>query len=228
MLWHISSMETVLDLEPRIPATFYADGTFILRFDPTWKLDDEQFFEFCRLNSDARIERDPKGRIVVMSPSGPSSSSGNLKVASQLDQWAIKDGTGTAFDSSGGFKYPDTAIRAADAAWVLNTRLDALRKDQWKRFLPLAPDFVVELRSMTDTLSALQKKMRDYIKNGVRLGWLIDPPHRQVHIYQPKKKTIILTNPENVSGEPVLHGFVLKLAPIWDAVEGKRPRPRSR
>ena len=219
-------METVLHLESRLPATFYADGTFILRFDPSWKLDDEQFFKFCRLNPDARIERNAQGGIIVMSPSGPAGSHGNLKVAYQLEAWAIKDGTGTVFDSSGGFLYPDKSIFAADAAWVLNTRLDALQKDQWKRFLPLAPDFVVELRSTTDSLTVLRKKMRAYAKNGVRLAWLIDPPNRKVYIYQPKQKVIVLTNPETVSGEPVLHKFTLKLAPIWDAFEGKRSRSK--
>jgi Uma2 family endonuclease len=185
-------------------------------------MDNEAFYRFCRLNKDTHFERDAEGNILIMSPVGGGGSSGNMKISSQVDRWAELDGTGIAFDSSGGFVLPNTAVRNPDTAWVLNERLDSLRDDQWQRFLPLAPDFVIEFRSANDRLPPLKGKMAEYIANGVRLAFLIDPLQKKVHIYRPDQEPIVLDNPETVSGDPVLRGFTLKLAPVWAAFEPRR------
>ena len=133
----------------------------------------------------------------------------------QLGSWAKHDGTGATFDSSGGFVHLNGAVRSPDASWVERTSLDALTPEQRKKFLPLCPDFVVELRSPSDSLNALRDKMREYIENGARLGWLIDPESRRVYVYHPDGSVQGLEAPETLSGDPVLRGFVLDLREIW-------------
>jgi Uma2 family endonuclease len=133
----------------------------------------------------------------------------------QLRAWAKSAGSGTAFDSSGGFLLPNTAVRSPDAAWVKASRLAALSKEQRRKFLPLCPDFVVELRSPTDSLSALQEKMQEYLDNGTELGWLIDPEERRVYVYRPATDVEILERPDTLAGAPVLRGFVLDLREVW-------------
>ncbi|MGH2543269.1 MAG: Uma2 family endonuclease, partial [Ardenticatenaceae bacterium] len=124
--------------------------------------------------------------------------------------------TGVVGDSSAGFILPNGAMRSPDASWVRRTRLAALSEEQRQRFLPLCPDFVIELRSPTDALSTLQQKMQEYIANGAQLGWLIDPQRRQVHIYQPEQEALTLDHPASLSGDPILPGFVLDLKLIWE------------
>ena len=130
--------------------------------------------------------------------------------------WAKQDQTGVAFDSSGGFKLPNGATRSPDAAWVKRSRLAALTRDQKQKFLPLCPDFVIELRSPTDNLQATQDKMREYMDNGAQLGWLIDPLTRRVHAYRPQSQPEILEAPDTVSADPFLPGFRLDLQRIWE------------
>jgi Uma2 family endonuclease len=133
-----------------------------------------------------------------------------------LDAWAENDGSGIGFDSNGGFILPNGAMRSPDAAWVRRERLANLTAEQKQRFLPLCPDFVIELRSPSDPLSTIQAKMREYTENGARLGWLIDPEERKVHVYKPNEPVEVLGNPDKLSGEPALPGFVLGLKPIWE------------
>ena len=146
-----------------------------------------------------------------MSPAGGDSSALNAEITIQLGTWAKRDGTGRTFDSSGGFVLPDGAVRSPDAAWVSRARLASLTAEQRMKFLPLCPDFVIELRSPTDSLPVLQDKMREYVENGARLGWLVDPPGGQVFVYRPDAPAERLAEPDSVSADPVLRGFRLEM-----------------
>jgi Uma2 family endonuclease len=173
-----------------------------------------QFQDLCDTNRDLRLELTSTGELIVLAPTGWGSSKRNFKLGGQMYVWNEQTQLGEAFDSSGGFVLPNGAQRSPDVAWVEKSRIEALNPDPTK-FLPLAPDFLIELRSASDSLSKLQEKMQEYRANGVRLGWLIDPQHRQVEIYRLNKETEILQSPTQLSGEDVLHGFVLDLANIW-------------
>lgn len=179
------------------------------------KLSDRQFYDFCRTNPDLRIERNANGEIVVMPPAFADTGNRNGRVFGQLYIWSEADATGEAFDSSSGFTLPNGATRSPDAAWILGDRWNALSPEQKASFAPIVPDFVVELRSSSDTLASLKEKMEEYIANGVRLGLLIDRKNSQVHIYRPNQLPEILDNPESVSCEPEMPMFALKMAKIW-------------
>jgi len=187
-----------------------------LHLDPFPELDDGQLFALCQRNRDLRIERTAAGEIIIMPPAGGETSDRNAQITMQLGLWAQRDGTGRAFDSSGGFTLPNGAMRAPDAAWIERERLSTLTSDQRHRFLPLCPAFVIELRSPSDPLPSLEEKMHEYIDNGARLAWLIDPINRRVYIYRPGAEVEILDQPTSVTGDPELPGFVLKLAEIWN------------
>ena len=186
----------------------------LLRLPPDLHLTDDQFYEFCRLNRELRIERTAQGGLVIMTPAGGDTSAKNAEITIQLGLWAKRDGTGRIFDSSGGFLLPNGATRSPDASWVRNDRLAALTAEERAKFLPLCPDVVIELRSPTDSLAALQEKIREYIENGARLGWLIDPLEGQVFVYRPGAPVERLEEPESVSADPVLPGFRLELGEI--------------
>jgi len=175
---------------------------------------EEEFFQFCQINRDLRIERTAKGEIIVMSPAGGYSGYQSGEVFSQSKVWARKDGTGVAFDASTGFRLPNGGMRAPDAAWVRLSRLKKLSRRDKERFIPLCPDFVIEVASLTDTLSSLQEKMDEYRQAGLRLGWLILPESMQVEVYTPGE-TRVLVSPATLTGVPVLPGFKLELAAIW-------------
>ncbi len=175
---------------------------------------EEEFFRFCQSNRDLRIERSAEGEIIVMSPAGGYSGFQSLKVASQLDAWATKDGSGVEFDSSTGFRLPNGAMRSPDAAWVQLSRLRELSHREKQQFIPLCPDFVTEVASPSDDVAVLREKMEEYRAVGLRLGWLILPESKQVEIYTPTEVQT-LSSPEAVSGDPVLPGFRLDLAVIW-------------
>ncbi|HAZ48528.1 MAG TPA: hypothetical protein DDW76_34665 [Cyanobacteria bacterium UBA11369] len=183
----------------------------------------EQFYEFCLANRDLRIERTARGEVIIMSPVFSDTGNRNFKIAVQLGNWAEQDGTGETFDSSAGFTLPNGAIRSPDASWIKLERWNALTEEQKASFAPICPDFAIELRSSSDTLRGLQDKMQEYIDNGALLGLLIDSrsetlrerKNRKVYIYRPNREPEILDNPETVSGDPVLPGFVLQMAKIW-------------
>ncbi len=187
----------------------------LVHFQPVLQLTDDQFYELCQLNRELRIERTAQGELLIMPPTGWEASEYNAEICMQLRQWAKREGTGTTTDSSGGFILPNTAVRSPDAAWIRHDRLTTLTAEQRKKFLPLCPDFVLELRSPTDSLSVLQDKMQEYMENGAQLGWLIDPVRRQVFIYRPDLPVEQLEKPDSVSGEPLLPGFRLDLREIW-------------
>jgi Uma2 family endonuclease len=175
----------------------------------------EQFYEFCQANRDLRIERSASGEVIIMPPAFSDTGNRNIKIAQQLANWAEQDGTGETFDSSAGFTLPNGATRSPDASWIKLERWNALSEEQKASFAPICPDFVIELRSKSDTLSGLQDKMLEYSDNGASLGLLIDRKNRKVYIYRPNQEPEILDNPETVSGDPVLPGFALRMAKIW-------------
>jgi Uma2 family endonuclease len=187
-----------------------------LHLSPAVELTDEQFFELCQLNSDVRLERTAEGDIVVMPPTGGETSNRNLGISGQLYNWTKRDGSGAAFDSSAGFKLPSGADRSPDAAWVSHERLAQLSSEEKRKFVPLCPDFVIELISPTDSLAATQAKMIEYVENGARLGFLIHPDARRVYVYRPGATVEELKDMTEVSGEPELPGFTLDLREIWE------------
>ena len=177
------------------------------------ELNDKQFYRLCQANRDLRLERTAEGRLIIMPPTGWETGNRNFRIAQQLGNWADADGTGIGFDSSTGFRLPNGAVRSPDAAWVKRARLEALNPKP-EEFLPLCPDFVIELRSASDALPMLQEKMREYLSNGLRFGWLIDLQGRQVEIYRSDRAVEVVAAPMQLSAEPVLPGFSLDLTQI--------------
>ena len=203
---------------PTRPADLDADteaGRLFLALPPVVRLDDDQFYELCRLNRELRIERAAGGGLSIMPAAGGDTSRRNAEIVRQLANWASRNGAGTCFESSCGFVLPNGAVRSADAAWVLRERLNALTERQRSRFLPLCPDFVVELRSPTDSLPVLRDKMREYVDNGAGLGWLIDPLRAEVFVYLPDGSVECLQAPAYLSADPLLAGFRLERHEIW-------------
>ena len=176
---------------------------------------DAQFYQFCLSNPELRIERSALGEITIMPPVFSDTGNRNAKISQQVGNWADIDGTGEGFDSSAGFTLPNGAMRSPDTSWILADRWNALTEEQKSSFAPIVPDFVIELRSASDTLKSLQDKMQEYIENGVRLGLLLDRKARKVHLYRSGQVPEVLENPEVVSCEPELIGFVMKMVKIW-------------
>lgn len=180
----------------------------------TVDLTDEQFFQLCQKNRDYRFERTAGGELIIMSPTGGDTGNRNIELAYQLQAWSRQNKLGKAFDSSTGFKLPNGAERSPDASWITIERWNTLTPEQREKFIPLCPDFVVELRSPSDSLKKLQEKMQEYIENGVKLGWLIEKKQQQVEIYRPEQPVEILRSPKTLSGENVLPEFLLDLKDI--------------
>jgi len=178
-------------------------------------LTDEQFSKLCQANPDIKLERTAKGELIVMPLTGGETGDRNSEINFQLRAWNKQNLLGKVFDSSTGFKLPNGADRSPDASWVKLERWQALTPAQRQKFPPLAPDFVVELRSTTDELKPLQNKMQEYRDNGVRLGWLLDPQNQSVEIYRQGQDVEVVRMPATLSGEDVLPGFVLNLQDIF-------------
>lgn len=178
-------------------------------------LDNDEFFEFCQQNSDLRIERSSKGDIIIMPPTGGETGTQNFDLIVRFGAWVDKDRTGNGFDSSTEFTLDNGAVRSPDLAWVRNERWEKLTKEQRRKFPPLTPDFVVELLSESDSLAIVREKMEEYIANGAQLGWLIDPFEKKVYVYRSAMPVEELDNPQTVSGEPLLKGFVLDVRSLW-------------
>ena len=183
-------------------------------FEVTIELTDEQFWLLCQNNRDLRFERSASGDLIIMPPTGSETGNRNIDLSYQLQGWSRQNNLGLAFDSSTGFKLPNGANRSPDAAWVKKERWEALTAEEKEKFAPLCPDFVVELRSKTDSLEKLQGKMQEYIDNGAKLGFLLDRQNQRVEIYRPNQTVEILDSPQFLSGEDILPGFVLYLENI--------------
>lgn len=179
------------------------------------QLTDEQYFQLCINNRDLRFERNANGDLIIMPPIGGETGHRNIKISYQLQAWSRQNNLGIAFDSSTGFKLPNGADRSPDAAWVTMERWNSLTPQQQQRFVPLCPDFVIELRSPSDSLKGIQEKMAEYVDNGTRLGWLINPQDKQVEVYRTGQGVEMLESPSILFGEGVLPGFVLELQSIW-------------
>lgn len=180
------------------------------------EMTDDQFVQFCADNDDLRIELTAKRELIVMPPTNLETGSENLSLSAQLYNWTRQDGSGIGFDSSSMFTLPNGAVRSLDASWMLRERWVALPLEERRRFSHIVPDFVAELRSPSDRLSYVQLKMEEYMENGARLGWLIDPFQRRVYVHRPGQPVEVLENPARVSGEDVLPGFELNPQEIWE------------
>ena len=179
------------------------------------KMTPAQFLQLCADNGDLRMELTAERELIVMPPTGLITGLRNGDLIYQLGHWSHRDGTGVFFDSNAGYTLPNGAIRAPDASWLLRPRWESLTPAEQAGFAPICPDFVIELRSPSDSLAVVQAKMAEYIDNGARLGWLIDPQARRVYVYRPGRPVAMLDAPETVSGDPELPGFVLDLTEIW-------------
>jgi Uma2 family endonuclease len=209
-------MSTLIS-SPELDSTLPGIEALVIHLGPLEpRLTDEEFEKFCQQNPDLRIELTSEGEMIIMLPTTPETGSRNFKLTGRLAAWAEKDGTGIGFDSSTVFTLPNGAKRAPDASWMRLDRWHRLSKREKNRFSQICPDFVVELRSRTDRLKTLQAKMEEYIAQGAQLGWLIDPIRKKVQVYRPGREVEILDHPKQISGEPLLEGFILRLDGIID------------
>ena len=193
-------------------------GPIVLRLDPIVELTDDVLLQLSSLNDTLRLERNAHGELEILPPAHGITSRRNSRLTGRLDAWTEMTGNGEAFDSSGGFILPNGALRSPDASWVLKSRLAELTEEQKDGFPHICPDFVIELRSESDSLASVRRKMEEYLANGTRLGWLIDSIDRQhrVYVYRPGVEVEVLEGPESISGEPELPGFTLDLRFIWE------------
>ena len=188
----------------------------ILHFPSSMLITDDQFFDFCRENRELRIERNQFGDILIMSPVDSETGNREFHIIGQLSVWSEKDGTGIGFSSNTGFKLSRGAERSPDAAWIKLARWNKLTSAQQKKFAPICPDFVIELRSASDDLQPLKEKIQEYMQEpGIQLGLLIDRKNCRVYIYRPQEKEKYLENPDTVNCDPVLSRFVLNMSKIW-------------
>ncbi|MBI4748589.1 MAG: Uma2 family endonuclease [Acidobacteria bacterium] len=206
-------METIP--QNKTSSSYVGHPPLVVQVQPVFNLTDDQLYEFSQLNRDLQIERNSRGELILMPPTGGETSERNAEITMQLRLWAKQNGEGTTFDSSGGFLLSNGAVRSPDAAWVRYSRLNALTAEARKKFIPLCPDFLIELRSPTDSLSVIREKMQEYLENGTQLAWFIDPEQRRVYVYSAPDLVCELENPEKLSGEPILPGFELNLGEIW-------------
>jgi Uma2 family endonuclease len=189
--------------------------TLNLNLPKNLKLSDDQFENLVWANRESKFELTATGELLIMSPTGGETGNRNFELYIDLGNWNRQKGLGKAFDSSTGFQLPNGAKRSPDLSWITLDKWNALTSDQRRKFLPICPDFVVELVSESDDLKAIENKMQEYLDNGLGLGWLIIPKIRQVQIYRPQQAIEILESPISLSGESILVDFVLDLTPIW-------------
>ena len=200
-------MATVFPIDSHVPPNFIVDVHSVLTGD--------KFDQLCRDNPDLRMELTAKGELILTSPTGSKTGLMNSEINRQVANWAKDDGTGLVFDSSTLFRLPNGARRSPDVSWIKRDRWNALTREQQEDFAPLCPDFVIELRSRSDNLPPLEEKMLEYIANGAQAAWLIDPLRKRVYIYRTARKTEVLENPDIVSGDPELPGFILNIGNVW-------------
>jgi Uma2 family endonuclease len=184
-----------------------------LRFERP--MTDEELMRFCAANEMVRVERDANGELILMSPSGSGTGQKNSDLIYQLTAWARETNSGATFDSNAGFTLPDGSMRSPDAAWIAWPRWNALTKEEQDRFAPICPEFVIELRSPSDSLPELQAKMRLWIANGAELAWLVDPSRKMVEVYRPGREVEVLEGGSTVEGDGPVAGFVLELGRVW-------------
>ena len=184
-----------------------------VRFERT--MTDVELLEFCAVNDALRVEREPNGELLLMTPAGFGTSRINLRIARFLDEGAEGDGRGVATGSDGGYTLPDSSMRAPDAAWVAKDRLGVLSAEDQARFAPICPDFILEIRSPSDRVADLEAKMEQWMANGVRVAWMIDPKQRTVTIYRAGEAPEVLVDPSSVQGSGCVRGFELVMSRVW-------------
>ena len=205
-----------MSVAPRRAKVRQRTGTIALNVTPQTRLrvTEKAFRRLCRDNGDLRLERTSRGELIVMPPAGTESGGRNAYLTMRLGNWSEADGTGRFFDSSAGYRLPNGATRSPDASWIERSRWEALSPAERRRFAPICPDFVAELLSPSDDRAEGRAKMVEYLEQGARLGWLLDPDSGEVQIYRPGRAPETLRNPTTLSGEDVLPGFVLDLKGI--------------
>ncbi len=211
----VEPRQDFIRIPPEAPGPYVP---IVLRLDPVVQLTDLQLEALSSVNEILRIERNAQGDLELQYLRPTMTGHRNAKISTQLYLWARKDGAGVAFGSNAGFTLPNGAIRAPDASWVLKSRLAELNEEQRQGFWHICPDFVIEIRSISDALDGLRRKMEEYIASGSRLGWLIDSidGRQRVYVYRPGVEVEVLERPESLSGDPELPGFTLDLKPIWE------------
>lgn len=188
---------------------------YTVNLDSIVSMTDEQFYQLCRSNPDLKFERNVKGELIIKPPTGGETGNRNVEIASEFVIWNRKTRLGKVFDSSTCFKLPNGADRSPDVAWIRLERWNALTPEQKEKFPPIAPDFVLELMSPSDSLQSTQAKMQEYMENGVQLGWLLERKTYRVDIYRQGKSVEVQQKPALLSGEDVLPGFSLDLSFVW-------------
>ncbi len=183
----------------------------LLNLEPIIHLTQKQFYELSQVNRDLKLELTAKGELIIVSPVGGEGGSQEADLITDLNNWNRQNRLGKVFSSSTIFNLPNRANRSPDAAWIELSRWEALTSEEQQKFPPLCPDFAIELRSPSDRLQPLQDKMQEYLDNGLRLGWLINPQDRQVEIYRPNQSVEVISLPATLSGEDVMPGFILRL-----------------
>ena len=191
-------------------------NTRLINLPETLTITQEQFKKIATANRDLRLEKNAQGQLIIMPPTGGSTGKKNFYLAGQLFVWNESSQLGVAFDSSTAFHLPNGANRSPDVAWIRKEKWEQLTPDQQDDFAPLCPDFVIELRSKTDSLKPLREKMQEYVENGLKLGWLIDPKGKTVEIYRRNREVEILQHPISLSGEDILPNFVMDLQKVFD------------
>jgi Uma2 family endonuclease len=186
-----------------------------VNLNPVIQLTDDQFYQLCRANPDVKFERNAKGALIIMPPTGGETGNLNIEIATEFVLWNRQTQLGKVFDSSTCFKLPNGADRSPDVSWIKQDRWDTLTPEQKAKFPPIAPDFVLELMSPTDSLMTTQNKMQEYMENGVKLGWLINPNTHSAEIYRQGQSVEILQSPIKLLGEDILPGFALNLQLLW-------------
>lgn len=179
------------------------------------EISSEQFERICQTNPDLKLERTPTGELVIMAPTGGETGASNATLTARFVVWNEQTNLGVVFDSSTCFRLPNGGDRSPDVSWVEHSRWEALAPEQRRKYPPLCPDFVLELLSPTDSIKQTRLKMKEYLKSGARLGWLINPQNQQIEIYRNGKEVEVLDNPSQLSGGEVLPGFILDLRRIW-------------
>ena len=187
----------------------------IVDFSSVLDLTDEQFFQLCQKNKEIRFERNAKGDLIIVPLMGGETGIINAEICGNLGIWNRQTKLGVVFNSSAGYQLPNGANRSPDASWIPIEKWNNLTPEQRTKFLPFCPDFLIELMSPSDSLSDTREKMKEYLENGMQLGWLINPKNRQVEIYRAGKDVEILDSPKTLSGEDVLPGFILDMTRIW-------------
>lgn len=197
----------------RQPEDFPLSGRLQLRLPEP--MTDDDFLALSRLNEFLRFEMTAQGELIIMPPSGGESAFRDLAIGAQLHLWAKKRGSGKAYGSSVGFKLPKGGTRSPDTSWLTSEQLASIPTDDLERLLPVCPYFAVEVLSPTDSLPKLQEKMQEYLDNGTKLAWLIDPYRKHLHVYRPGRPVEILDKPASLSGDPDLPGFIADLDDVW-------------